>query len=140
MRQADRGAWLRGEQMLTALSGRVGDAPAVWHNLAVLRSWLGREEAAAEAWRRYAALDVPLDDAVEAEATALEMDTLPACEAVEVVRITYSIRDMERVIAAAKTDPRCVEYPLDLRCPGRPSPRRAARISCSMRRCPARRN
>lgn len=124
MRQADRGAWLRGEQMLTTLSERVGDAPAVWHNLAVLRSWLAREEAAADAWRRYAALDVPQEDAAEAEASALELDTLPACEPVDLVRITYPIHDMERVIATAKTDKRCLEYPLDLGLEeGEPPPR-----------------
>jgi hypothetical protein len=54
----------------------------------------------------------------------LELDTLPACEPVDLVRITYPIRDMERVIATAKTDKRCVEYPLDLGlAEGEPPPR-----------------
>src|SRR5207244_10104753 len=105
--QADRGAWLRAERLLTTLAERAGDAPALWHNLAVLRSWLAQEEESAAAWRRYASLDVPLDDAVEAEAAALELDALPACEPLEVLRLTYPIRDMERVIATAPTDKRC---------------------------------
>jgi hypothetical protein len=113
MGAADRGAWLRGERQLTALAERFGDAPAIWHNLAVLRSWLAQEEAAAEAWRRYAALDVPLDDAVEAEAMALELDASPASESLDVVRLTYPIRDMDRVIAAAASDKRCLDYPLE---------------------------
>jgi tetratricopeptide (TPR) repeat protein len=114
MSQADRGFWLRAERQLTALTERAGDAPAVWHNVAVLRSWLGQEESSAVAWRRYAALDVPLDDAVEAEAIALELDPTPASESIDVVRVTYPIRDMDRVIASATTNKRCLAYPLEL--------------------------
>jgi hypothetical protein len=113
MGRADRGAWLRGERQLTALAERFADAPAIWHNLAVLRSWLAEEEASAEAWRRYAALDVPLDDAVEAEAMALELDASPASDSIDIVRLTYAIRDMDRVIATTATDKRCVDYPLE---------------------------
>ena len=43
------------------------DAPAVWHNLAALRSWLADADGAAAALSHFAALDVPWEDAVEAE-------------------------------------------------------------------------
>src|SRR5205085_10255262 len=39
--------------------------------------------------------------------------TLPACEPLEVLRVAYPTRAMDRVIAAAQTDKRCVNYPLD---------------------------
>ena len=63
--------WQEAAERLTAFAAEVPDAPAVWGNLACIRSWLGEDEAACEALQRFAALDIPLEDAVEAEATAM---------------------------------------------------------------------
>ncbi len=72
------GAWLTVAQRLTALAEQAEDAPAVWHNLAVLRGWLGDTAEAVEAWRKFASLEGKGEDAVEATAMAmfLEEDSL----------------------------------------------------------------
>ena len=62
-----RGAWRLAADKLTALAAKVGDWPAIWHNIAVLRTWLAETPRAVEALRKYAAQQIPLDDAVEAE-------------------------------------------------------------------------
>ena len=56
---------------LTALAEREPDAPAVWRNLATLRGWLADTNGSAEALKKYATLDIPLEDAVEAQTLAL---------------------------------------------------------------------
>ena len=71
---AMRGAWRLAADRLSELAAKVGDWPAIWHNIAVLRTWLADTPRAIEAWRKFAAQDVPLDDAVEAEALVQSLD------------------------------------------------------------------
>ena len=51
--------------------------PVIWHDLAILRSWLADVPGMIDALRKFAALDVPLEDAVEAEALAMRLDSDP---------------------------------------------------------------
>ena len=106
---ADRGSWLAGEQKLTSLADQAGGDPAFWHNLAILRMWLGREEDAAKALRKYAESDLPLEDALEATALALQLDPTQCSETHDVLRVTYPITDMERVISTLSSDRRLIE-------------------------------
>jgi len=73
---AQNGNWRLGAQKFAALIPLAGSSPALWRNLATLRSWLGDYSGAVEALRKFAALEMPLDDAVEAEALALATDDL----------------------------------------------------------------
>jgi hypothetical protein len=97
MQRAYTGNWLAGDRALTAIAKRVPDSPAVWHNLATLRGWLDDTAGAVEALRKYAALKVPLDDAVEAEATAQLLDDEHPQDEVDNVRVIYTIADTERL-------------------------------------------
>ncbi|HVU89720.1 MAG TPA: hypothetical protein VHD36_20490 [Pirellulales bacterium] len=92
---AHRGAWRVAADKFTALAATAGDAPALWHNLAVLRSWLADDAGAVEALRKLSALDVPTDDAVEAEALAQLLDPATTGETLELISIEYPIKDIE---------------------------------------------
>ncbi len=96
---AHRGAWRVAADKLTALAATAGDAPALWHNLAVLCCWLADDQGAVEALRKLAALNVPADDRVEAEALAQLLDAATTGETVDLVSLTYPIKDAETLNA-----------------------------------------
>lgn len=109
MEQAARGLWRRAAHQLTALAGEVGDAPAVWQNLAVLRTWLVDHAGAVEALRRFAALDVPQDAAIEAEALAQLLDEQASDHMVDILAIEFPIVDQDRVLAQLTADRQTVQ-------------------------------
>jgi hypothetical protein len=74
LKRGQRGLWRIAADKFTALIPIAGQSPVLWRNLAQLRSWLADYAGAIEALRKYAALDVSIDEAVEAEALALLLD------------------------------------------------------------------
>ncbi|MCP6756439.1 hypothetical protein NL533_32930, partial [Klebsiella pneumoniae] len=66
--EARRGRWWRAADVLKRLASNGADTPTTWRNLATLRSWLADLSGTVAALRKYASMDVPVDDAVEAEA------------------------------------------------------------------------
>ena len=108
-----RGDWRLAAENLVELAAKVGDWPAIWHNIAVLRSWLADTPGAIEAWRKYAAQPIPLDDAVEAEALAQLLDPRPV-DMVDVITIEYSVNDIEACLARLAANPRTPNMPIDL--------------------------
>ncbi len=108
-----RGAWRLAERNLTELAARVGDWPTIWHNIAVLRSWLAEGPAAVAAWRKYSAQQIPQDDAVEAEALAQWLDS-EAVDQVDVLTVTYEVHDVEAIQARLVAHPRALHMPIDL--------------------------
>ena len=105
--------WQETADRLTALAAEVPDAPAVWNNLALVRSWLADEAGACEALQKFAALAVPLEDAVEAEAMAMLMSESPLGDDVDIVRWTWPVRDPERLHELLLSDRRVVPVPVD---------------------------
>lgn len=108
-----RGHWSPAIEQLAALAREVDDAPAIWQNLAVLRGWRAETSDCIEAWRRYAALDVPLEDAVEAETLCLFLSDDPLGDPLDVSTITYEVKDAERLQAALTAAPRAGQVPVD---------------------------
>ncbi|MEX2114385.1 MAG: hypothetical protein WD845_14420 [Pirellulales bacterium] len=113
MEPALRGAWRLSVKNLTELAAKVGDWPAIWHNIAVLRSWLADTSGAIQAWRKFAEQDVPLDDKVEAEALAQLLDA-ESVDLVDLVIVTYPVTDAEACQARLMASPRAPQMPLDL--------------------------
>ena len=107
------GSWRRAAANLSGLTIKVGDWPTIWQNIAVLRTWLGENRSAIEAWRKYASQDIPLDDAVEAEALAQLLDP-DGGERVDLVSIAYEVKDLEALEARLAANPRASRMPLDL--------------------------
>ncbi len=66
--------WPLAAEKFTALAPLAAKSPALWRNLAFLRGRLGDNAGAIEALRKLAALDVPSDDAAEADAKALMLE------------------------------------------------------------------
>ncbi len=89
------------------------DAPVIWNNLARIRSWLADDAGAIEAFRRYAALSVPQEDAVEAEATAMFLSPSPLGDEIDVLRWSWPVRDAERLQELLLSDRRIVPTPVD---------------------------
>ncbi len=50
---AMHGAWRQAAENLVNLAAQVGDWPVIWHNIAVLRTWLADTPRAVEALRKY---------------------------------------------------------------------------------------
>ncbi len=113
MELVDRGKWRQALVTLTALTTVSGQAPSVWRNIAVLRSWLGDRAGAQEAWRKLASVSGNEDEAIEAEAMALLSE--PAKEALtsELVSIEIPIRDIEPLTERLVADRRAASEPVD---------------------------
>ena len=111
---AKRGAWRIAADKLAALAEKVPDAPVIWRNLALLRSWLADAPGAVDALRRLAALDTAADDKVEAEALAQLLDTTAQSARVELLSVTFPVTNVDelveklstRRVVAAEIDPR----------------------------------
>jgi hypothetical protein len=113
MEPAMRGAWRLAADRLTELAAKVGEWPAIGHNIAVLRTWLADTPGAIEAWRKYAAQAIPLDDAIEAEALAQSLDP-DAVDLIDVLSIEYAVNDPEVLQARLAASPRALSMPVDL--------------------------
>lgn len=120
------GTWRAAAENLLSLSDKAPNQPAILRNIAILHGWLGRAQKAAEMWHRYAALaDVPLDDAVEAEALAQVVDETQV-DLVEHLNFTYPVNDLERLMERLLSDRRVARAPVDpreLAREGQPPPR-----------------
>ena len=106
--QSRFGLWSKAADGLAALAAKVGDSPAIWYNLAILRAWGGEPARAVEALRKYASLDVPLEDAVEAEALALFLSDDPLGDEVDRLRLEYAVEGAEQ-LQAVLSSARCLD-------------------------------
>jgi len=105
--------WRKAKHALTALAEKMSQDPLVWRDLAVLRGWLAEEESAAEAWRHLAALPIPQDQAIEAEAMAQLLAGDFMAESVELVKTAYSLASLDEVETRIATDARLQSTPFD---------------------------
>jgi hypothetical protein len=118
-----RARWQECADKLTELARDIPDAPVIWQNLAIVRSWLADDEGAGDAWRKYASLhrgvdsqpagQVPLENAVEAEALAMMLAKDPLGDATDLVRQNWTVQDPERLQEALLSDRRVVQVPFD---------------------------
>jgi hypothetical protein len=105
--------WQEAADRLTALAAEVIDAPAVWNNLASVRSWLADEAGARDALEKFAALEVPLEDAMESAAMAMLMSESPLGDDVDIVRWTWPVHDPERLHERLLSDHCVAPVPVD---------------------------
>jgi hypothetical protein len=113
MEPMKRALWRETADRLTALAAEVSNSPVIWNNLARIRSWLADDVGAIEALRRYAALPVSLDDAAEAEATAMFLNPSPLGDEIDLLRWTWPVRDAERLQELLLSDGRVLPMPMD---------------------------
>jgi hypothetical protein len=111
MQHLTGGRWQEAARRLESLSAKTGDAPAIWRNLGAIRAWLADTAGSAAALAKYAALDVPLEDAVEAEALARLLGEDPLGDENDVLSVAYPVQDYERVEAALNAAPLTIAIP-----------------------------
>ncbi|MHC4177243.1 MAG: hypothetical protein ACYSWU_07040 [Planctomycetota bacterium] len=109
----ERGNWQAAAEKLTALAEEVADSPTIWRSLAILRGWLADDAGCIEALQKFAATEIPLEDAVEAQAVAMLLTDSPLGDPLDILSATWTIRDIEHLQAALTLESRVVEMPLD---------------------------
>lgn len=113
MQDVSQGRWLSGAEQFAALAQLYPEEPAVWRNLAILRSWLADSQGAAQALRTLAGLPIPVEDAAEALAEALFMSADPLGDEVDQSQVTFTLADPEQAQAALAGWTRAVAMPID---------------------------
>jgi hypothetical protein len=107
------GDWQSTEASLSALVSEVSDSPAIWRTLATVRGWLGDSTGAIEALRKYDSFDIPLEDAAESEAVAMLLSDSPLGDAVPVLNVSWTVKDVEPLQEALLSDSRIQSVPFD---------------------------
>jgi hypothetical protein len=113
--EAQRSYWKKAALAWTALATQADKSPALWRNLATIRSFLGDYVKAVDALRKFAALEVPVDDAVEAEALAQLFSKAEADGQMDEISLTYNVDNAEAVQEKFAPDRRFERLPLDTR-------------------------
>lgn len=136
--RADECNWTAALEKFESLAKQHPDDPVLWRAVAAQRACLADDAGAAEAFRKAAALDVPLDDAVEWELYALALTALGRedgdpgdGEGVDMMHVTLPLADYESASARMLTDKRLMRLKGDLSKlaeEDRPPPREAFRL------------
>jgi hypothetical protein len=100
---------------MVALAARHGDPPVLWRNVASLCGWLADAPGEVEALRKYASLDVPWEDAVEAESLALFLTEDPLKDSAAVLELSYEVEDVDELQRLLASSPNLDPIREDLR-------------------------
>lgn len=111
---ASRVRWIEACERLAELAERFDGEPAIWSYLATLRGWIADTPGCIQALKKLASLDVPLEDAVEAEALALYLSEDALGDWQEVSALRYTVRDVDRLQAALASSPKVSQMQADL--------------------------
>jgi hypothetical protein len=112
-RLADQGKWLEATGVIDRLGGTHGAVPTLLYNRAVLAGRLADDRALVAGLHAYAQMEVPLDDAIEAEAIAQLLDNEATEQMLDSVVRVYSINDFDVLVANLANDPRVQQVELD---------------------------
>jgi hypothetical protein len=115
LEEAHKGHWKKAAASWTALASQAANSQALWRNLSTLRSFLGDNAGAVDALRKYAALGVPADDAVEAEALAQLLSKVESDGQVDEISASYNVANAETAQEKLAADRRFERLPLDNR-------------------------
>lgn len=107
------GKWKLALAKLNELTDESHIHPSIVYNRSVLKGWLGDTPALVQGLHEFSKLDVPLDDAVEAEAVAQLLDETSEDRSIEVVEQTYAVTNEEELVTRLLSDRRLHSYPLD---------------------------
>lgn len=105
--------WQQVVEELAPLAEQVGDAPVLWQHLAAFRGNTADTPGCIAALRKFASLEVPLEDAAEAEALAMLLSEDPLGDHVDMLSLRWTITDFEHVQGAFSLEKRTVPIPFD---------------------------
>lgn len=106
---AGKGLWDRAAAAFDLLSADPNVGLAADRNLGLCRLWLGDEPAAVQALRRAIAASPVSTDMVDLEALCQLLDDSAGDDPVEVVELSWPIRDREGLLTVLRADPRLIE-------------------------------
>lgn len=109
------GHWTAVAERLASLAAEHPSEPSLWQNLAVLRDWLADAEGSVAALRKLVELDIPAEDAVEAEALALLRSPDGFGDEHDVFELEYEVNDIDELAAAFSICNRAQQVPVDYR-------------------------
>lgn len=112
-RHADHGRWQQAVEVVDRLGREFGADPALVYNRALLAGWLADDSTLVAGLHAYAGLDVPIDDAVEAEAIAQLLDSELKSESIDTLLQVYEIRDEDELAARFGADSRAEAFDID---------------------------
>jgi tetratricopeptide (TPR) repeat protein len=112
-RLADNGKWQQAVTIIDRLGQKYGADPTLVYNRALLGGWLADDRALVAGLHAYAQLDVPLDDAVEAEAIAQLLDPEVKETRLDSVVQIYAVRDLEALAERLISDRRAQAFNFD---------------------------
>ncbi len=107
-----RGLWRGAEQKLAELSAKHTGAPELVYGLALVRGWLGDAAGLAQGMHDYARMEVPRQEAVEAEALAQLVDPSIKEPSFGMVKRGYDVPDADALNEALTADSRIEPYDL----------------------------
>jgi len=105
--------WAEAAGRFDNLAQEVPTEPALWRNLAIVRGWLADHAGAIAALEKFASLEVPLEDAVEAAATAMLLAEDPLGDAIDAVRLTFTVGQADELAGFFSTWQHAAVVPVD---------------------------
>jgi tetratricopeptide (TPR) repeat protein len=112
-RLADNGKWRAAVEAVDQLGGRYGADPTLVFNRALLGGWLADDRSLVAGLHAFAQMDVPLDDAVDAEAIAQLLDTDQKEARLDSIIQTFEIRDLDALAARLSSNPRVQSFEMN---------------------------
>ncbi len=107
------GDWESALSHLSALSKEVPNSPVVWKALARARGALGDNDGCIAALRKDVAVDSSLEDTVESEARAMLLAENPLGDQIDVMQVTWTVKDAERLNEALLSAPQLRSIPFN---------------------------
>ncbi len=111
LRDVSKGHHLAAAEKLKNLTADAPNEPLPLQWLAEVQTSLADRQGEIESLRRLAALDIPWDDAVEAEARAMLISDDALGDGVDTLRIVWNVEDSEELQTAIRLDPRTFVLP-----------------------------
>ncbi len=112
-RLANNGKWQQAVGIIDKLGGQYGADPILVYNRALLGGWLADDRALVAGLHAYAQLEVPLDDAVEAEAIAQLLDPDLKEKPLDSVVQAYDVSNLDALIERLLSDKRVQAFEMD---------------------------
>jgi tetratricopeptide (TPR) repeat protein len=110
---ADNGKWQQAVEIIDRLGQKHGADPTLVFNRALLGGWLADDRALVAGLHAYSQLDVPLDDAVEAEAIAELLDPELKEAKLDSVVQKYDIENLDALVENLLSDGRVEAFEMD---------------------------
>jgi tetratricopeptide (TPR) repeat protein len=112
-RLADHGKWQQAAAAIDRLGAKYGAEPTLLFNRALLGGWLADDRALVGGLHAFAQMDVPLDDAVEAEAIAQLLDADLKEPRLDSVVQSYEIKNLDELVPRLISDKRVQAFEMD---------------------------